>query len=188
MTVFRYLRKVSYRRSYNKNGRFYTLHDPDRYDRHGLWNSGDVFFSVDGSLPATVLRLVREAEAGATHDELRQVLRVRVHNMLLDLVSKAKVVRERLGDLFVYVDAEPSRCAEQLGNRGALIASGEDGAAELADAVVIEVLLVLIRHPGSTAGDVARRLQGRSPPVVRWQVDAVFTRYGLGAIGGPRIC
>lgn len=183
--MFRHLRKVPYRRSYNKNGRFYALYEPDRYDRRGLWSWGDVYFSVDGSLPATVERLVAEAEAGATHDELRQILRVRAHNTLLGLVRSGKLAREKIEDLFVYFDPDETRRAEQLAARQARIAVGADTPGEVADAVVIEVLLVLIHHPESTPGDVARRLQGRSPPIVRSQVDAVFARYGLGEKGGP---
>jgi hypothetical protein len=78
MTAFRYLRQIPYRRSYNHNGRYYCLHEPSRYDRLGLWGKGDVHFSVDGSLGQTVRRLVYEMEAGATHRELQERLRVRV--------------------------------------------------------------------------------------------------------------
>ena len=49
-TVFRHLAKVSYRRSYNRNGRYYTKHDPTRYDRHGLFSYRGIHFSRDGNL------------------------------------------------------------------------------------------------------------------------------------------
>lgn len=80
MTAFRYLRQVPYRRSYNHNGRYYCLHEPSRYDRFGLWSWNNIHFSVDGSLGKTVRRVVYEMEAGATHRELQERLRVRVHN------------------------------------------------------------------------------------------------------------
>ena len=83
-TAFRYLAQVPYRRSYNHNGRYYALHDRTRYDRFGLWSRGDVHLSIDGSLRATVRRLVHEAEAGATHRELQERLRIRVRTTLLD--------------------------------------------------------------------------------------------------------
>lgn len=54
-TAFRYLARVPYRRSYNHNGRFYIRHDSQQYDRHGLYSVGDIHFSRDGSLKATVL-------------------------------------------------------------------------------------------------------------------------------------
>jgi hypothetical protein len=55
--------------------------------------------------------------------------------------------------------------------------------------VVIQVLLVLIRYPGSRAGDVARRLKGHSPPITMRHVQVVFDRYDLddvGEKGGPK--
>jgi hypothetical protein len=76
ITAFRYLREVAYRRSYNHNGRYYCLHEPSRYDRFGLWSSNGIHFSVDGSLGKTLRRLVYEMEAGATHRELQERLRV----------------------------------------------------------------------------------------------------------------
>lgn len=56
-------------RSYNHNGRYYTHRDPVRFDRHGLFSLGEVHFSRDRSLAATVQRLVREAAAGRTQKE-----------------------------------------------------------------------------------------------------------------------
>jgi hypothetical protein len=60
-----------------------------------------------------------------------------------------------------------------------------DGEVVVPDAVVIEILLTLIRHPGSGPSEVARRLRRRSPPITSQQVYAVFTRYELGEKGGP---
>jgi hypothetical protein len=51
--------------------------------------------------------------------------------------------------------------------------------AEISDAVIIQVLLTLLRHPGSDAADVVRHLHGHSPPIPMNQVRAVFDRYHL---------
>ena len=51
-------------KSYNHNGRFYTHPDPVRFDRYGLLSLGPVHFSRDGTLAATVRRLVRESPDG----------------------------------------------------------------------------------------------------------------------------
>ena len=54
VAIFRYLRQIPYLRSYNHNGSFHTRRDPARFDRFGLLSLGDVQFSRDRSLPATV--------------------------------------------------------------------------------------------------------------------------------------
>jgi len=185
MTAFRYLRRVPYRRSYNQNGRYYSHHEPARYDRFGLWSWQGIHFSVDGSLKSTVQRMVREAEAGATQRELQERLRVRVYNTLLDLLRKGEIDRDRLVRVYVYLHTDSGVRASQLERRQEILTSiAESREAAASDEIVIQVLLTLIRYPGLGPGEVVRRLRGHSPPVTRQQAEAVFTRYELGEKGG----
>lgn len=186
MTAFRHLRGISYRRSYNHNGRFYALHDPARYDRIGLWSVGDIHFSRDCTLTNTVRRLVHEAAAGMTHRELLDRLRVRVQNTLLDLLRKREIERERLVQVYVYLHTDAAVREAQLCQRKEHIAAvAEASEAELSDTVVIAVLLTLIRHPGARPAAVTKHLRGHSPPITIAQVDAVLARYALGEKKGP---
>ena len=185
MTALRYLRQVPYRRSYNHNGRYYCLHEPSRYDRLGLWSVGDVHFSVDGSLAQTVRRLVYELEAGATHRELQERLRVRVHNTLLTLLRRGEIERERLAQLYVYLHRDAAMRKLQIQRRESLL-NTEDRVrvgTEVPDELVIQVLLTLLHHPEAKAAEVVRYLRGHSPPISLAQVDAVFARYDLESIG-----
>ena len=190
MTAFRHLRRLSYRRSYNHNGGYYCLYEPSRCDRLGLWSVGDVHFSKDGSLKATVRRLVHEAAAGATQRELADWLRVRVHNTLLSLVRTGEVSREQVEAVYVYLHTEAAIREEQMVRRREQVGTRRPdadvaGDTSLDDAVVIQVLLTLIRHPGSGPAQLVRRLRGHAPPITSEQVHAVFTRYDLGEKGGP---
>jgi hypothetical protein len=166
------------------------LHEPSRYDRLGLWSFGGVHFSKDGSLKATVRRLVHEAPAGATHRELADWLGVRVHNTLLGLVRGQEVSREQVGSVYVYLHCDAAIRQEQLARRHEAVEARRGGAAAAGggewpeDAVVIQVLLALIRHPGSGPAQIVRRLRGHAPPITYQQVQAVFTRYDLGEKGG----
>ena len=184
MTVFRWLRKVSYRSSYNHNGRYYTLYDPARFDRWGLWSYGDIHFSMDGTLKATVKRLTEETEAGYTQRELQELLGVRVQTFLHDGVRAGDLTRERIDGVYVYLHPEQEVRASQLERRRDRVSAAKEEEVEISDHVVIQVLLVLIHHPGSGPADVARRLRGRSPPIPVDQVRVVFTRYALGERGG----
>ena len=180
-TAFRYLKQVPYRRSYSHNGRYYTRHDPI-HDRLGLFSHQGILFSCDGSLTLTLVRLVREAEAGRTQRELRELLRVRVQVLLQAAVRRGAIDRERVEKLLVYLHTDPVVREAQLQHRRELIAV-RAAEAELTDAVIIEVLLTLLRHPGSRAADVVRRLHGHSPPITMPQVRAAFERYDLDSIG-----
>ncbi len=177
-TVFRALRSVPYRSSYNENGRFYALHRESQYDQHGLWSWKGVCFSRDGPLTVTVERLVREAPEGGTQRELQELLGVRVQNVLAGLVERGALSRQKVGRLFVYLSPEEDERQRQLNERRQRIESRPT--AEIRPEIVIDILLVLIRHPGSDARAVSRRLRDRSPPVSIEQIREVFDRYGLG--------
>ena len=185
-TAFRYLKQVPYRRSYNHNGRYYTLHDQTRYDRFGLFSHGDIHFSRDGTLRATVTRMVQEAVAGWTQRELRELLRVRVQPFLLAALRAGEIDREFVEQFYVYLHIDYAVKETQLQRREEKIAlnnAAQQGQIEPADHVVIQVLLTLLHYPGSKPAQVVRRLRGHSPPISLQKVHAVFSRYDLDNIG-----
>ena len=184
-TTFRYLKQVSYQRSYNHNGRYYTRTDRRRYDRHGLFSHGDIHFSRDGTVGETIKRLVYESTAGLTSRELQDVLHLRVQVFLLSAVHHATVTREKLGGLYVYAHTDSAVRELQLQRRREQLDGGKDAPIEVRvdDEVIIAVLLALLRHPEATAAEVVRYLRGRSPPISMGQVAKVFTRFDLESIG-----
>ena len=187
-TTFRYLSQVPYLRSYNHNGRFYTARDPDRFDRCGLLWLGDVGFSRDRSLAATVQRLLSESPDGWTDKELRGLLQVPVHAFLLAAVRQGLARRQQLSGVYVYLAADPPLGTRQWQARQQRCAAS---AAALPPQVTIAVLLALLRHPGSQPAALARHLQGHSPPIPQAQVQAVFERFDLAEVvkqGGPTPC
>ena len=161
-TARRVLRKISYRSSYNHNGRYYTLFEEGMFDRWGLWSHEGIRFSRDGTLTATAERLLRESEAGWTRRELQELLGVSVQTVLTTLRERGKVDRVRVGPVYVYVSAGSVR--EQLHRRQEMVTI-KQSRCEAPLEIVVAVLLVLIRHPKSTTTDVVRRLKGHSPPI-----------------------
>lgn len=190
-TTFRYLKRVNYLRSYNHNGRYYTRRDPALFDRFGLFSRGDIHFSRDGTLGDTLRRLVRESEAGWTQRELQELLRVRVQVLLLQAVRHEQIRRERVEGFYLYLHIDPAIGQIQLQRRQARITARqptEEAPVAVDDEVIIQILLALIRHPGSEPAEVVRTLRGHSPPIVLEQVAHVFARYDLadnGKKGGP---
>lgn len=185
-TTFRYLRQVKYLRSYNHNARYYTHRDPGMFDRFGLYSVGDIHFSRDRTLGDTLKRLVRESEAGWTQRELQELLRVRVQVLLLEAVRQEEIQRERVAGFYLYLHIDPAIGQRQLQRRQTRIALAQSPDAQqvrVDDQIIIQVLLGLIRHPGSSPAEVVRTLRGHSPPIRLAQVVEVFTRYDLADIG-----
>jgi len=182
-TVFRHLVKVSYRRSYNHNGRYYTKHDLTRYDRRGLFSYKGIHFSRDGNLVATIFRLVCDSSSGQTQRELQELLQVRAQTSLFSMVNNEQLARAKVAGQFIYLHPDAHIREAQLTKRREMIEERRFAIESVTDSVVIQVLLILIRHPGSRAGDVARRLKGHSPPITMQHVRVVFDRYSLDDVG-----
>lgn len=194
-TAFRYLRQISYLRSYNHNGRYYTHRDSLMFDRYGLYSQGNLYFSREGSLGNTLKRLIRESESGWTHRELSDLLHVRVQVPLLEAVRQEKIQREKVGGFYLYFHRDPTIGSRQRQVREQRINSQKTGdsrvTTEPEHIVIIQVLLTLIRFPASQPAEVTRRLRGHSPPIPMQQVVSIFAQYDLESIGkkgGSTIC
>ena len=123
---------------------------------------------------------VRESRSGHTQRELQELLGVRVQNVVAAKLKRSKLVRERIGEAFVYLHSSPSLRQQQLERRSQQVLERPVGESGVSLDVVVDVLLVLIRHPGSDPGAVSRRLRKRSPPIDIEQIRGVFRRYQLG--------
>ena len=100
---------------------------------------------------------------GRTHAELQHVLRVRVHNTLLDLVREGRIGQAHFGAVHLYVSADPALAAEQLARRQELAHVLEEALRTLSTEETIEVLAEALRAASGIpdAATVAARLAAR---------------------------
>lgn len=181
MTVFRRLRHIGYRTSYTHRGRYYTLADIPDFDEWGLWFHGQIGFSRAGTLKETAAVLVQDTPGGRTHAELSQLLRVRVHNVLLDLVRTGRVGREPYCGKRLYVSANPKRAAEQMQHRQDSDRAIAEALRVLTDEEVVEVLIETLRAAPELPEPrlVATRLAARGLRLEPHHVQQVFEEQGL---------
>lgn len=183
MSVFRRLSALDYLSSYSHTGRYYTLVSLAAFDLDGLWCFEGIGFSRDGTLKATLLRMVNGAEAGHTQHELQLRLGVRVHNPLLELVESDQLRREALDGEYVYVAAARTRTAAQMRRRRSQMTVAQlPPMAMPRPGLEVEVLLEVIhgaRLPPVEAASVAARLSARGIVVSVAEVGAVFERHGV---------
>lgn len=177
-TIFRVLSVAGYLSSYSDAGRYYTLKRIPRFDRHGIWLYRGVGFSSHGTLRATVTYLVEKSAAGQTHEELQQLLQLRVHDTLRLLVRAQALTRERFQQAYVYLSSKPEMASVQRAKRQQL-AAALPAATQLEPSLVIDVLVDVIRHPKDDAGAVASRLRALGRSVTLDQAEAIFARYAL---------
>jgi len=181
-SLFRDLDALGYLTSYTQTGRFFTLASIPQFDSDGLWRYEGIGFSRDGTLKATVRRLVEAAEAGRTQRELQLRLGTRVHNPLLALVEGKELQREPVAAEYVYLASARGRAAKQLARRRAAAAGSLAPTSSPPPALEAEVLAEVIhgaRLPVPAAAVLVARLAARgvraSPP----EVDAVLEHHRL---------
>lgn len=176
MSVFRRLTTLRYLSSYTHTGRYYTLQSIPEFDVDGLWRFEGVGFSRDGTLKATVRRLVETSERGWTQHELQVRLGVRVHNPLLELVKTKGLRREALEGGFLYLAAARKRAANQMERRRRLPTAPPPLRIE------VEVLIEVIHGARLSTPDasvLAARLGARGIVASVSEVAAVLERHGL---------
>lgn len=181
-TVLRILSKLSYLTSYSHAGRFYTLQRIPTFDFRGLWSHGQVRFSSHGTLRATIVYLVKQAQAGYTHEELRIMVGLRVHDTLHSLVEAAQIGRVQVDGVFVYVDVEPQHAGVQLAQRSATVQAPPAAgtmATPLEPARIIDILVAIIHHPDYTPSGIVGDLRARSVQITEAQVEHVLVTYGV---------
>ena len=181
MTVFRRLSGVEYLCSYTHAGRYYTLFDIARFDSDGIWFYDDIGFSQNGSLKKTVTYLVDNGDGGKFHSDLQRQLRVRVHNVLLDLVRSKQIKRTKFKGQFLYLSSDKARSTKQIEQRDKLSMQLRRIPVFNTEPMVIEILAEVIRqskrHP--RADQVASALAIRGLPIAEKDVMTVFDHYDI---------
>jgi hypothetical protein len=181
MTVFRRLRQIDYVTSYTHAGRYYTLNDIARFDSDGIWFYDDIGFSQNGSLKNTVSYLVNKSDAGKFHFDLQRQLRVRVHNVLLDLVKSNQIERIKFEGQYLYLNSDKEQSTKQIEHRNQLSLQVRRLPVFISEPMVIDILAEVIRqskrHP--RADQVASALAIRGLPITEKDVMTVFDQYDI---------
>ena len=180
-SLFRDLAALGYQTSFTHTGRYYTLQEISDFDEQGLWFYGEIGFSRAGTLKETVAQQVEETPQGRTHQELSRLLRVRVHNTLLDLVRAKRICREPYRGRLLYVSANAARASEQLRYREETDRAIAEMLRVATDEEVVEVLVEALKEaPEIPAPEgVARRLVARGIRLEPHHVVQVYEEHGL---------
>ncbi len=182
MSVFRRLSALDYLSSFTHTGRYYTLRSVPNFDADGLWRYQGIGFSREGTLRATVQRLVEVSDTGRTQNELQIRLGVRVHNPLLEVVESKQLRREVLEDEYIYLASKRAQATAQLERRRVLAAAQVSSAVVTGPLLEVEVLLEILhgaRLPEPDVAVLSARLAARGVRASVADVTAVLERHGL---------
>jgi predicted CopG family antitoxin len=180
-SVFRYLERVGYLSSFTHAGKYYTLEITAQFDEQGLWFYQGIGFSRYGTLKETTAVQVELTAEGRTHEELHDLLRIRVHNTLLGLVRDGRIGRERFENVYLYVSADPDRAKRQIEKRRELIALVSEMSGVPSDEENVEVLVEALRAAPEIPkpDEISRRLMARGVRLEPHHVVQVFEAHHL---------
>lgn len=176
-TILYALQAVGYLTSYTHAGRYYTLERIPRFDQRGLWHYRQIGFSTHGTLRATLIHFVETSPAGRTHEELQDLLQLRVHDTLRLLVRARELQRKSFQDAYVYLSTKRVQASRQWAQRQQL--APQPAPEELNPARVIDVLVDLVHHPHDEARTVSRRMHTLGQTVTPEQIEAIWAHYDL---------
>ena len=138
-------------------------------------------FSQNGSLKNTVTFLVHGSDAGKFHFDLERQLRVRVYNVLLDLVKSKQIERIKFEGQYLYLSSDKEQSTKQIEQRDQLSLQTGRIPVFISESMVIEILAEVIRqskrHP--RADQVASALAMRGLPIAEKDVMTVFDQYDI---------
>jgi hypothetical protein len=182
-TARRQLKAWRAHRSYNKNGRYYTLPNVPEFDAYGLWRWRGILFSQYGNLTQTVIELVRRSEAGLDAAELGERLGLAPRSFLSAFADHPLLRREKMQGRFVYYAADPSLYAQQRQRRCQMRPTPRD----LSEVEAVAILVEKIKHPALSSEELCRRLRRKKLLVEPEMIRNLFARHGLAVKKTPRL-
>jgi len=178
ISVRRFLKQIGYFRSYNHNGKWYTLRDSPDFDRNGLWHYQGISFSKHGSLTATIDYLVARSPAGLSAHELNQKLQHPCHAVLTQLHKGGQLDRLPLAGQFRYLARDPRLNRRQ--REQAALDQGLSLETSLSTQTAIWILVDYIKHPGWSFEQMAAHLQAeRKLALPPESIQRFFQEHGL---------
>lgn len=162
--------------SYNKNGRYYSLHTVPRFDENGLWHYEHIFFSKSGNLKKTLIYLVQRSPSGLTSKEIGDLVGLPPRSFLHHFRNTAGIYREKIEGRYIYFSDDPGRYQRQTGNRSTLIVY-QDKLFSDADAVII--LTALIRHHDISLEEIMALPEIRAQKLSSFVIHDFLSRHDL---------
>jgi len=176
ITVHRRLKEWDALTSYNKNGRYYTIRSIPEFDKNGIWQHQDIYFSRYGTLKNTVIALTSKSKKGMNHTELSEIIGLNPKCFMARFKELPGVKKERYKNYIIYFSGNSEKYEAQKQKRF----PPEPAATELPpDAQAIIILVELIHHPGISIPKITAQLQKKGHPIESENITALFKKHGI---------
>lgn len=176
-TIQRMLSSLDMIRSYDHNGRYFSLEKLARFNSMGIWEYKNIHFSKFGTLKNTLVAIINNSSQGMDAIQIKDVLGVDTRSFLFQYKDASGIKREKIGNHYVYFSSEQQRFSRQLSNRKQGLASRAQ--APLEGTTAISVLVATIKHPDFTFGQLSRHLSKQGIKIKPELIQDFFIFHGI---------
>lgn len=164
-------------RSYDHNGRYFSLERLAEFNARGIWEYNQVHFSKFGNLKNTLVGIIDQSPQGMDASRIREVLGVDTRSFLSQYKAVSQVKREKLGGRYVYFSADQDKFCGQRSKRE----QNKEALPHplLKGSVAIDVLVAALKHPDFTAEELSEYLHQSGTRVNPGIIRNFFNFYGI---------
>ena len=176
-TIQRITRKRDTIRSYDHNGRYFSLERLAEFNSYGIWEYSNIHFSKFGNLKNTLIAVINNSTQGMDASQIRDVLGIDTRSFLYQYKDVSSLKREKLDGSYVYFSSEPGKFTEQLSRRKLNMEAISPP--PLKDIIAINVLVAAIKHPNFTTEGLSKHLHKLGIRVKPKAIQDFFKFYGI---------
>lgn len=177
-TVQRRLVKWQTYTSYNHNGKWYTLPTIPKFDENGLWGYKAIFFSKNGNLKQTILRLINDSPKGLTVIEIANLLKVSLGSFLSQERNLQKMRREKIANRYVYFSSDETTFLKQKQKREKVDLYNKLTQIPT-DTEAVTILVEKIKCPNLNIGQLTKRLNRKGHKIKKEAINKLFEYHGI---------
>jgi hypothetical protein len=176
-TVQRMISPLDTIRSYDHNGRYFSLEKLARFNSMGIWEYNNIHFSRFGTLKNTLVAIINNSSQGMDAPQIKDVLGMDTRTFLFQYKDVSGIKREKVGSHYVYFSSEPGQFSRQLSNRKQGLTSMAH--TPLEGAAAISVLVETIKHPDFTFEQLSKHLGKQGINIKPEIMEDFFVFYGI---------
>jgi len=176
-TVQRMIGPLDTIRSYDHNGRYFSLEKLARFNSMGIWEYNNIHFSRFGTLKNTLAAIINNSSQGMDASQIKDALGIDTRSFLFQYKDISGIKREKVGSHYVYFSSEPGQFSQQLSNRKQDFPSLAQ--APLEGTAAISVLVETIKHPDFTFEQLSKHLSKQGIKIKPGIIEDFFLFYGI---------
>jgi hypothetical protein len=165
-------------RSYNHNGKFYTVPILAKFNSNGIWINPVANFSLNGNLYQTIVFLIDKSSAGYTPNEISGILKIKPYDALSKLIKQQRLRKQKVLTRIIYFSIEEDIYLKQLSERNDKTESPAK-VHLLEKDVTINVLAEIILINSLDIKLLKKSLQRKNKVICLGDIETIISRYEL---------